>query len=61
MYNLTCNSKNHITIALIFAAAMLLSSWLMRGHENSAAVFIGLISTYPILARLLQSKCATRC
>lgn len=61
MFNLNCNTKNHLIIALIFAAAMLLSSSLMRGHENSAAVFIGLISTYPILTRLLQSKSATRC
>lgn len=61
MFNLNCNTKNQLIIALIFATAMLLSSWLMRGQENSAAVFIGLISTYPILARVLQSKRATRC
>ena len=61
MFNLNCNTKNHLIIALIFATAMLLCSWLMRDHENSAAVFIGLISTYPILARVLQSKRATRC
>jgi hypothetical protein len=61
MYNLTCNTKNHITIALIFAAVMLLSSWLMRGDENSTAVFMSLIGTYPILARLLNDKRSARC
>jgi hypothetical protein len=61
MYNLTCNSKNHITIALIFAAAMLLSSWLMQGQENSAVVFIGLISAYPLLTRLLKAQRSAGC
>ena len=61
MYNLTCNSKNHITIALIFAAALLLSSWLMQGQENSAAVFIGLISAYPLLTRWLKDKRSAGC
>jgi len=61
MYNLNCNTKNHIIIALIFAAAMLLSSWLMQGQENSAAVFIGLISAYPLLTRLLKDKRSAGC
>ena len=56
MYKLTCNSNSHVIVALIFAAAMLMSSWLMKGQENSAAVFIGLISAYPILTRLLKDK-----
>lgn len=61
MYNLTCSTRDHLIIALIFAAAMLLSSWLMRGSESSAAVFIGLISTYPILTRLLKDKRSAEC
>ncbi|MDY6927292.1 MAG: hypothetical protein SWN10_09365 [Pseudomonadota bacterium] len=61
MYNLTCNSKSHVIVALIFAATMLMSSWLMQGHENTVGVFMALVGAYPILARQLHSKSSAGC